>query len=124
MRSLLTYKHVPDTHSRSYLSVFPDPWGGAKTYLCYDSACRYPIKPRSPFSVQMSQFLGAKHGRSDPSYNAAKPLCEVNRCAAHTALPRLAPKQYKAESVVHKLTLCMVGRRERSARLELRSSAR
>ena len=82
------------------------------------------MKPTSPFSAQTLLSLGAKQARSDPSYNAAKPLCEVNRCAAHTALRRLAPKQYKAESVVQRLISCMDGRHERSAKLELRSSAK
>ena len=64
------------------------------------------------------------HARKDPSYNAAKPLCEVNRCVEHTAVLIQDLKQNKAESVVQKLTMCMDGIHEISAKLELLSSAK
>ena len=50
------------------------------------------MKPTSPFSAQTLLPLDAKHVQSDRSYNAAKPLCEVNRCAVHTAVPLPGPK--------------------------------
>ena len=81
------------------------------------------MKNTSPYSAT-SKSHAAKQIRSAAGCNAAKPLCEVNRCVEHTAVPLQDLKQNKAESVVQKLTMCMDGRHEISAKLELLSSAK